>query len=77
MIKYILRQATEKDIYQGKIIYHLADWGIYYRAVIELVLNPTDRWKAFCADTGCRYGLENTFVVKYKILEMFLPSKLS
>ena len=35
-----------------------------YRKKIEEVLHPSDPWKAFCADDGCRYGLQDLYVVK-------------
>lgn len=62
----LFRQATELDIVVGKVVYIIGDDNIMYRKVIEEVLTPSDPWKAFSADDGCRYGLDDLYVLKKK-----------
>lgn len=63
-----LRPATAKDIVEGAIIWYPkhayhdevednAGWML-----ITEVLYPSDAYKAFCSEDGCRYGLEGAFV---------------
>lgn len=54
-----LRPATPGDIVEGQILwYPMYD---YWKIVSE-VLRPADRWKAYCAHCGGRYGLDYAFV---------------
>lgn len=62
----LFRPAKSQDIVVGKVVYLVGDGDIMYRKVIEEVLCPDDIWKAFCADDGCRYGLEDLYVLKKK-----------
>jgi hypothetical protein len=62
----LFKPATELDIVVGNVVYLIGDDDIMYRKVIEEVLNPSDLWKAFCADDGCRYGLQDLYVIKKK-----------
>jgi hypothetical protein len=60
-----LRPATAKDIRQGAVIWY-PRWatdpeGIAAWAIVDLVLYPSDDWKAYEYD-GCRYGLDGAFV---------------
>jgi hypothetical protein len=60
----LFRPATELDIVVGNIVFSVGDDDILYRKKIEEVLHPSDPWKAFCADDGCRYGLQDLYVVR-------------
>ena len=62
----LFRPATELDIVVGNIVYLIGDDDVLYRKEIEEVLSPGDPWKAFCAEDGCRYGLDDLYVVKKK-----------
>jgi len=57
------RKIKSKDVIIGKKIFILGDDGKYYSRTIIEILCPNDRFKAFICDDGCRYGLEDTFVV--------------
>ena len=58
------RKATPQDIVEGAIIWH---WrkeqhgGWYWHEIAE-VRYPSDDFKAYVADDGCRYGLHNAWV---------------
>lgn len=63
-----LRSATSKDMVEGGIIWYpefrredLDDPCGGWKIIAE-VLHPQDQWKAYCADDGCRYGLDGAFV---------------
>lgn len=57
-----LRPATPADIVEGAIIWHKnGDDGDYWN-VVEEVLRPDDPFKAYVADDGCRYGLDEAYV---------------
>lgn len=56
------RQAEPKDIIEDAEVYILGDDGDLHKMKIDFVLRPNDQWKAFCADDGCRYGLDGCFV---------------
>lgn len=60
----IFRIATEEDIVVGKIVFVIGDSDRIHKKLIQEVLRPSDPWKAFSADDGCRYGLEDLFVLK-------------
>ncbi len=61
-----LRPATAQDVMVGAIIWYpeYSTW-----LVVDEVLRPDDYWKAFCADDGCRHGLDGAYidVVQYEI----------
>lgn len=65
-----LRPATPADIVENAIIWYPEygqEAGGDYDAVpcwsvVEEVLYPSDEFKAYCADDGCRYGLNGAFV---------------
>ena len=59
-----VRKAEAKDIIEGAIIWHKRskEHGGPYWNIIEEVLLPGDGFKAYCADDGCRYGLDWAFV---------------
>ncbi len=63
-----LRPATAEDIKVGARIWYDGSDGLdspsepYYCRVVEEVLHPNDPWKAYCADDGCRYGLDGAMV---------------
>ena len=56
-----LRPATALDVQPGNILYYLVGEGSYWQIVDE-VLRPSDAYKAYVAEDGCRYGLEDAFV---------------
>lgn len=58
------RQATPEDITAGSIIWHEREeeYGDDYWNVVEEVLRPSDPFKAYCADDGCRYGLDGAYI---------------
>ena len=66
-----LRPAEPSDIVEGAILwypsFHDAESGNNPETtplwlVVEDVYYPSDRWKAYCANDGCRYGLDGAFV---------------
>lgn len=56
-----LRQAEPSDIVVGQQVWVDGDDGFAKREIRE-VLKPTDPYKAYCANDGCRYGLESTYI---------------
>jgi len=59
---YRFRQATSKDIVADATVYIEGDDGDLHKKVIEEVLRPSDEFKAFSADDGCRYGLDGCYI---------------
>jgi hypothetical protein len=59
-----VRPATPKDIRMGAVIYHRVGTNDAYWHVVEEVHSPSDPFKAYTADDGCRYGLDHAFVDK-------------
>jgi len=62
-----LRPATAADIVEGAIIWYPRweedeDDDVRSWRRVEEVYYPSDQWKAYCADCGCRYGLDGAFV---------------
>ena len=55
-----LRPATAADIVEGAIIWYMVD--VPYWKHIEYVSYPSDLYKGFTAEDGCRYGLEDAYV---------------
>ncbi len=58
----IMRTAIKEDITLGNVVFIKGDDGQLRRKVIEEVLKPSDSFKGFCADDGCRYGLYECYV---------------
>ncbi len=58
------RPATEADIIVGAIIWHWRseEHGGWYWHEIKEVHYPSDDFKAYMADDGCKYGLHNAWV---------------
>lgn len=63
-----LYQAMGNDIFIGNVIWYpeYNDWHI-----VEEILHSEDRYKAYIAEDGCRYGLEGAFIVD-KNIDMFI-----
>lgn len=61
-----IRAATAKDMVEGNIIWHKREvkYGGPFWNIVDAVLSPNDLFKAYCADDGCRYGLDGAFVKK-------------
>lgn len=57
-----VRPAEPKDIIEGAIIWHKNDDDYFYWNIVDEVLRPSDPFKAYCADDGCRYGLDCAFI---------------
>jgi len=56
------RPAKASDIRFGRVIWHAnGDNGWFWNVVVE-PLHYGDPFKAYCADDGCRYGLDGAFV---------------
>jgi len=60
----IFRKANPTDIVEGATVFLIGDGSEMHRKTIDEVMKPDDQWKAFCADDGCRYGLNNLYVLK-------------
>jgi len=60
----LFREATSNDIYEGNLVFLLGDGNELHKRYISEVYNKTDNWKAFCANDGCRYGLDRLYVLK-------------
>ena len=58
------KEATAEDIVIGKVIWYRDRLGGGHWQVVEEVLKPNDLFKAYCAEDGCRYGLEGALVLK-------------
>ena len=59
-----LRSATSDDIKINNVIWYPNggdDWTPFWK-IVEEVLYPSDPWKAYCAEDGCRYGLCGAYV---------------
>jgi len=62
----LFREATPTDIIEGNTVFLVGDGNVMHKFTIDEVLRPSDPWKAFCADDGCRYGLEDLYVLKFR-----------
>lgn len=59
-----LERATSLDIYRGNILYYRVDeQEPYWKEVCE-VQYADDQFKAYVAEDGCRYGLDQAWVRK-------------
>jgi hypothetical protein len=57
-----LRMATPEDIKTEQIIwYKEGDDGPFWK-IVKRVLNPSDLFKAYCAEDGSRYGLDDAWI---------------
>jgi hypothetical protein len=58
------RPAKADDIVEGAIIWHERpkEHGGDYWHVVAAPMHYGDAWKAYCADDGCRYGLNGAYV---------------
>jgi len=63
-----LRKATSNDIVVNNIIWYKddCDKSIYFWKIVENIIKPDDRFKAYYAHDGCRYGLKDAYVEKIK-----------
>jgi len=57
-------KAQPKDILFDKQVFIIDDDDKYVEKRISEVHNPSDAFKAFTADDGCRYGLDGCFILK-------------
>ena len=57
-----LRPATSKDIIEGAIIWYKHGDNGHFWQIVENVLRPSDPYKAYCAEDGCRYGLDDAWI---------------
>ena len=66
--KYKLRPATPDDIRVNQILWrettYLDNRTIWYWNIVEEVLDPSSKFKAYLAEDGCRYGLDCAWVRK-------------
>jgi hypothetical protein len=62
----VLRPMTSSDVVVGQMVFLVCDMdnglNIHVKIIHE-VLHPDDPWKAYCANDGCRYGLEDAYVI--------------
>lgn len=67
------RPATSEDIKVGAELWqrvHQTNVGYshvrprWVLVAVQEVLDPSDQWKAFVAEDGCRYGLDDLFVME-------------
>jgi len=64
-----LRPATAKDIKKGKLIYYPeAEHCTPFWQIVDEVMRPSSDYKAYCAEDGCRYGLDGAFVERERKL---------
>lgn len=59
-----IRRAKPEDIVVGKELILVGDNEILHVMKVEEVLNPSDEFKAYCAQDGCRYGLGSSWVIE-------------
>ena len=59
-----LRPAGPKDIFEKAVIWYppTADSPNATWSIVEEVLAPKSSFKAYCADDGCRYGLDGAYI---------------
>ncbi len=58
------REATPRDIVLNNIIFYYEQDGEQYWKIIKEIISPNDSFKAYCAEDGCRYGLDGARVRK-------------
>ena len=59
-----LRPATANDIRPGAIIWYKEGYDGPFWAIVEEVLRPDDPFKAYTAEDGSRYGLDDAWVTQ-------------
>ena len=59
-----LRSAAADDIKINNIIWYPKNEhrDFHFWKIVEEVLYPSDPWKAYLGEDGCRYGLRGAFV---------------
>ncbi len=57
-----LRPAVPGDIVEGALIWYKHGDNGHFWQIVEEVLRPNDPWKAYSAEDGCRYGLDDAWV---------------
>jgi len=62
----LFREAKPSDIIEGNTVFLIGDGDEMHRKTIEEVLSPKDPWKGFCAEDGCRYGLDDLYILEEK-----------
>ena len=71
-----LRRAFPEDITVGNvIIYPATETSEEFTKFIVEVLRPSDDWKAFCAEDGCRYGLDGAYIIEHEDLYLYKISQ--
>lgn len=60
----MLRPATSRDIAVGNVVYIIGDHNYLHKKVISEVIDVGSMFKAFCAEDGCRYGLDGLYIQK-------------
>jgi hypothetical protein len=60
----IFRPAKPEDIKVGSLVFLVGDSNELYQLEIKEVSNPNSDYKGFVAHDGCRYGLEDLYVLK-------------
>lgn len=58
----LLRPIKPSDVKEGQIVF--GDYGHWCIQTIQEVIHPHSSFKAWISDDGCRYGLENSYVLK-------------
>ena len=56
-----LKPATAEDIISGQVIWLDGDDGYVWRIVAD-VWRPSDAFKGYDTDDGCRYGLHGAYI---------------
>jgi len=56
-----LRPTKAKDIIKGAIIWHKIGDNEHFWQIIKEV-NINDSFRAYCAEDGCRYDLDNAYI---------------
>lgn len=59
-----VRKAKTTDIVIGNKLLLVGDDEQLFVKTVKEVLNPSDEWKAFHAEDGCRYGLRDVWVIE-------------
>jgi hypothetical protein len=56
-----LRPAEERDVIEGAVLWY-PHWQDKKWVIVDEVRDPSDEFKAYCSEDGCRYGLHGAFV---------------
>ena len=58
-----LRKAKPEDIVLDNVIWYKGnEYHGDFCKIVDEVLHPDSMYKSFCAEDGCRYGLDNAYV---------------